>query len=499
MMFRDINQSSTMARSAYPDGNGELTDFNLFATKYDAGKPSIATDGLPSELSYQVRTAIRRAVDELGINVPEAAVVLKYPIHFYYSDASAELTGVLALPGAVAILALDGFVPKEQLAAPVIGDISRLRETVDELRRRGGLEPLPVRETIYTHTVPEGTVVANQRPAAYRATGRKKGTAMDQEKYDNEVSIKFPAKWCRVTDAQGKDIVIENGKKTETWPAVLCTIPTGTDMNGIDISGYKFKTFRKPWTESDIANGKGTTVTVKKDMPVHLFKYDENDQLKTLDADPFELSKAVKAAREAYKAKMNAEAPNPQSQAAAAVAAAHGTAEQGGGRAAGAKVSAVYVPVGDLPRETTVFPDIARAAASIGLEDPETETLAEYGGVTVSLVRAADAEGSELKPNRAWARGGATEIVRGGFLVIATDGDGEVVDLPKWAIESAKTRFADPSTGPFQASAEFMREVRRGLGEQIEQAGRTPSDIAALASQLAAKPGDDGGAGGKRI
>lgn len=53
---------------------------------------------------------------------------------------------------------------------------------------------------------------------------------------------------------------------------------------------------------------------------------------------------------------------------------------QGGGRAAGAKVSAVYVPVGDLPRETTVFPDIARAAASIGLEDPETETLAEYGG-----------------------------------------------------------------------------------------------------------------------
>lgn len=172
---------------------------------------------------------------------------------------------------------------------------------------------------------------------------------------------------------------------------------------------------------------------------------------------------------------------------------------QGGGRAAGAKVSAVYVPVGDLPRETTVFPDMARAAASIGLEDPETETLAEYGGVTVSLVRAADAEGSELKPNRAWARGGATEIVRGGFLVIATDGDGEVVDLPKWAIESAKTRFADPSTGPFQASAEFMREVRRGLGEQIEQAGRTPSDIAALASQLAAKPGDDGGAGGKRI
>lgn len=170
-----------------------------------------------------------------------------------------------------------------------------------------------------------------------------------------------------------------------------------------------------------------------------------------------------------------------------------------GGYRGGAKVSAVYVPVGDLPRETTVFPDMDRALASIGLEDPETETLAEYGGVTVKLLRAGDEEGSALKPNRTLCRDGETEIVRGGFLVIATDGDGEVVDLPKWAIESAKERFADPSSGPFWATAELAREVRRTLGEQIEQAGRTPSDIAALASQLAAKPGDDGGAGGKRI
>ena len=46
----------------------------------------------------------------------------------------------------------------------------------------------------------------------------------------------------------------------------------------------------------------------------------------------------MRAAREAYKAKMNAEAPNPQSQAAAAVAAAHGTAEQGGDVAQAAKL-----------------------------------------------------------------------------------------------------------------------------------------------------------------
>jgi len=228
MMFRDINQSSTMARSAYPDGNGELTDFNLFATKYDAGKPSIATDGLPSELSYQVRTAIRRAVDELGINVPEAAVMLKYPIHFYYSDASAELTGVLALPGAVAILALDGFVPKEQLAAPVIGDISRLRETVDELRV-GDTAPL------------RGELDADLVVVLFLVHG---GTFL-------------PA------------------RRTVGGGALIC----------------------HDWRP-----------------------------------------KPAKAAREAYKAKMNAEAPNPQSQAAAAVAAAHGTAEQGGDVAQAAKL-----------------------------------------------------------------------------------------------------------------------------------------------------------------
>lgn len=171
----------------------------------------------------------------------------------------------------------------------------------------------------------------------------------------------------------------------------------------------------------------------------------------------------------------------------------------GGGYRGGAKVAAVYVPVGDLPRETTVFPDMDRALASIGLDRPETETLAEYGGVTVKLLRAGDEEGSALKANRTLCRDGETEIIRGGFLVVATGRDGGLVDLPGWAIESAKERFADPSSGPFRATAELVREVRRTLGEQIERAGRTPSDIAALVSQLAAKPGGDGGSDGKHI
>ena len=151
------------------------------------------------------------------------------------------------------------------------------------------------------------------------------------------------------------------------------------------------------------------------------------------------------------------------------------------------------------PRETTVFADMDRALASIGLDRPETETLAEYGGVTVKLLRAGDEEGASLKPNRTIPRDGGTAIIRGSFLVVAVDRNGKLTDLPRWAAESAKARFADPSTGPFMASAELMRETRRALGEQVERAGRTPSDIASLASQLAAKPGEGGGPGGNHI
>ena len=170
----------------------------------------------------------------------------------------------------------------------------------------------------------------------------------------------------------------------------------------------------------------------------------------------------------------------------------------GGGYRGAAKVSAVYVPVGDLPRETTVFADMDRALASIGLDRPETETLAEHGGVTVKLLHASAARRA-LKPNRTLVRGGETEIIDGSFLVVATDAAGNLTDLPRWAIESAKVRFADPSTGPLRASAELLRETRRALEEQVARAGRAPSDIAALASQLAVRPGGGDIGGGKHI
>ena len=101
---------------------------------------------------------------------------------------------------------------------------------------------------------------------------------------------------------------------------------------------------------------------------------------------------------------------------------------QGGG-AAGTKPLGGSVPVGRPARETTIFPDITWRRPPSASRIPETETLAEYGGVTVSWSAPPMRRAASL-PNRAWARGGRPEIVRGGFLRIATDGDGEVVDLP---------------------------------------------------------------------
>ena len=84
---------------------------------------------------------------------------------------AAALVGVLALPGAVAILALDGFVPKEQLAAPVIGDISRLRETVDELRRRFGAAGREITRTRFS----VATMAAEMEAFYLRSLAERRG------------------------------------------------------------------------------------------------------------------------------------------------------------------------------------------------------------------------------------------------------------------------------------------------------------------------------------
>ena len=120
----------------------------------------------------------------------------------------------------------------------------------------------------------------------------------------NEVTIKLPPKHVRLSNANGEPYQITNADRTKSWDAVLCTIPSGTVMNGIDVSGYQFKTFAKKW------NAEGEQV--RHDMSL----------------DPFKVSKAIKASREEYKAQRDAARKPSPSEVALAARQAASTAQE---------------------------------------------------------------------------------------------------------------------------------------------------------------------------
>ncbi len=72
----------------------------------------------------------------------------------------------------------------------------------------------------------------------------------------DKVRIDFPPKWVTTEKANGEPYTISNGKG-ESWPAVKCTLPSGTKVDGKDLSGFNFTTFQKPWNKADIEAGKG--------------------------------------------------------------------------------------------------------------------------------------------------------------------------------------------------------------------------------------------------
>ena len=117
----------------------------------------------------------------------------------------------------------------------------------------------------------------------------------------DKVRIDFPPKWVTTEKANGEPYTISNGKG-DSWPAVKCTLPTGTKVDGKDLSGFNFTTFQKPWNKADIEAGKGTGVFVNADRNVSLFKYDKDGQRHDESVEPQKLSDAVEAAREEYRA-----------------------------------------------------------------------------------------------------------------------------------------------------------------------------------------------------
>lgn len=117
----------------------------------------------------------------------------------------------------------------------------------------------------------------------------------------DKVRIDFPPKWVTAEKANGEPYTISNGKG-DSWPAVKCTLPTGTKVDGKDLSGFNFTAFQKPWNKADIEAGKGTGVFVNADRNVSLFKYDRDGQRHDESVEPQKLSDAVEAAREEYRA-----------------------------------------------------------------------------------------------------------------------------------------------------------------------------------------------------
>lgn len=111
-----------------------------------------------------------------------------------------------------------------------------------------------------------------------------------------KVRIDFPPKWVAAEKANGEPYTISNGKG-DSWPAVKCTLPTGTKVDGKDLSGFNFTTFQKPWNKADIEAGEGTGVFVNADRNVSLFKYDQDGQRHDESVEPQKLSDAVEAAR----------------------------------------------------------------------------------------------------------------------------------------------------------------------------------------------------------
>lgn len=119
-----------------------------------------------------------------------------------------------------------------------------------------------------------------------------------EEQGTQYVNIKFPPGFThpyQMTDSNDK-----------TWDKAIVNIPPGTNMNGIDLTGYSTDVFLRPWQKSQIANGEPVVYGFKEDEKIELFK-GEGDERESLAVDPWKLTGAIKEQREDYAAQKAAE------------------------------------------------------------------------------------------------------------------------------------------------------------------------------------------------
>lgn len=118
------------------------------------------------------------------------------------------------------------------------------------------------------------------------------------EKAQEWVNIKFPPGFAHPYGFDDK-----NGKH---WDKAIVNIPPNTKFNGVDLSGYSIDIFVNDRQLSSIVNREPLTCGFKADEKIELFKGEGADK-KTLEVNPWSLTKAIKTQRDEYVAAKTAE------------------------------------------------------------------------------------------------------------------------------------------------------------------------------------------------
>jgi len=137
------------------------------------------------------------------------------------------------------------------------------------------------------NTVPEPTGATQQDPSTNR-------TETPQEhKPASWPKVNFPNRLVNSYQHTGKD--------GRVWDKFIIHIPSGTELNGVPIDGYSIDQFASKRASEDKINGRDVTISFNPERPVELWRKN-GDTRETLTVDnAWDLCKAVKAARVAFK------------------------------------------------------------------------------------------------------------------------------------------------------------------------------------------------------
>lgn len=113
------------------------------------------------------------------------------------------------------------------------------------------------------------------------------------------VKLTFPAAFVHPyehTDSQGK-----------TWDKAIANFPPNMEINGVSMKGFSTDFFARDFHIEAVMNNEPVTFSVPADKDMKVFKKSEDGSVKSFEVNPWEVTKALKASREEYKANKQAE------------------------------------------------------------------------------------------------------------------------------------------------------------------------------------------------